>query len=93
MFSDLQIVPTRLTCAKAWCKKHFHVSKRDAGIPWAPKREEADIADGHEVFSLVDKDGSGNITREEYVDYLQYRQPSLHVNTTSMTDWLAYFEK
>ncbi|KAH7398653.1 hypothetical protein DE146DRAFT_782297 [Phaeosphaeria sp. MPI-PUGE-AT-0046c] len=86
------------------CKNKFGVSKRDAERPWTANMSHAEFswtanmshavpAAGHEMFSLVDKDGNGNITFEEYIDYWHESKPELKEDSDLLTAWHKYFEK
>ncbi|KAH7399155.1 hypothetical protein DE146DRAFT_783161 [Phaeosphaeria sp. MPI-PUGE-AT-0046c] len=79
----------------AACKVKYGVFRRRlarSGV-WRPQRvNPSDPADGYEVFALVDTDHNGNITLDEYVDYIQSMHPSLKAEPHLLLEWLKYFE-
>jgi hypothetical protein len=45
------------------------------------------------MFSMVDRDGSGNITLEDYVQFVNYKYPKTKESQLLLTDWIAYFHR
>jgi hypothetical protein len=42
---------------------------------------------------MVDQEGSGNITLDQYMQYMQGRNPAIHEVLPSQEDWAAWFNK
>lgn len=78
---------------QANCKSRFGVAKRSDTPPLPSIFERQDLAAGSEVFSLVDKSGSGNISIDEYIQFVHYRYPEVKESKLLLQDWVEYFHK
>ena len=75
------------------CKARFgQRSKRDTPLS---RRQDfaANSSSNSEVFSLVDKDGSGNVTFDEYVLFVHYKYPDTKDNRVLLSQWVKYFRR
>ncbi|KAF1917187.1 hypothetical protein BDU57DRAFT_517724 [Ampelomyces quisqualis] len=78
---------------QASCKQRFGVSKRGDASPLPNIFERQDPAAGSEVFSLVDKSGSGNISIDEYIQFVYFKYPEVQESKLLLQDWVEYFHK
>jgi hypothetical protein len=76
---------------QAACKARFPPSKRGPDPGRTSKRQDAGAS--ADMFSMVDRDGSGNITLEDYVQFVNYKYPKTKESQLLLTDWIAYFHR
>lgn len=79
--------------AQASCKQRFGVAKRGDTSPVPSIFERQDPAVGSEVFSLVDKIGSGNVSLDEYIQFVQFQYTEVQESKLLLQDWVEYFHK
>ncbi|KAH7399156.1 hypothetical protein DE146DRAFT_783166 [Phaeosphaeria sp. MPI-PUGE-AT-0046c] len=46
-----------------------------------------------DIFSMVDHQGNGNITLDQYIQYMQGKNPGMQEILPSQADWAAWFNK
>lgn len=78
---------------QANCKFRFGVAKRSDTRPLPSIFERQDPAAGSEVFSLVENSGSGNISIDEYIQFVHYKYPEVKESKLLLQDWVEYFYK